>query len=94
MGFEDGNGQIDGVHRVKSEMVQYDEYDAYSNAMMNGDFRGDFNPGMANFSDAEAQFNQAASVDVASQIFMDAERMAQLEREFHEQVCVYLYMSS
>lgn len=47
---------------------------------------------------AETQFNSAAAAendilkmsnpaeDVASQIFLDAERMAQLEREFHEQV--------
>lgn len=42
----------------------------------------EFNPAAV---EAALQINNSPD-DVASQIFLDAERMAQLEREFHEQV--------
>lgn len=88
MGFDDARGQDEVVHQVKSE--HYDDYDAYTSAMLNGDYRNDYNPVLANYGDSGVQFNQQAAQlpgDVSSQIYMDAERMAQLEREFHEQVC-------
>lgn len=60
---------------------------------------GDFGSAAFNYGDVEAQFNTPAdddvedvikmsntADDVANQMYLDAERMAQLEREFHEQV--------
>lgn len=95
-------------HQVKQELddehqqQEFNGFDLQSeNVDVNRDCGNTFN--YADEGDDEDHFNPTTAVeevltmtnsdDVSSQIFLDAERMAQLEREFHEQVSISMIIS-
>lgn len=98
MGLEQPGIQMDAaIHGVKTELgEQYDAYgESYANAMT-GMYGNAYNAGgMQSYGDegvVQHQYDQTGTgdrfVDTSNQVFMDADRLALLEQEFHEQVTI------